>query len=164
MNKLNERLIKLLNYRIEQEEYSSRLYKEMSIWLNYEGYSGASKLWSKYSNEELNHAEWAYNYLLDLDYKPEVPAIKKPECQCSSLQEVIQRSYDHEQKITAQCQALAQEAFAAADFMTLHLAQKYLDEQVEEIAKMVYWLDKLNAFGTSSESLRLLDNEMNNAD
>jgi len=164
MKNLNERLIKLLNYRIEQEEYSSRLYKEMSIWLDYNGYFGAASLWKKYSNEEIKHAEWAYQFLLDLDYKPEVPALKKPECDCSSLIEVVQKSYKHEQDITEQCQNLAQEAFSAGDYMTLHLAQKYLDEQTEELAKLVYWLDRLEAFGTSQENLRLLDNEMKDAD
>ena len=63
---ISENLIKILNYRIVQEEFSSRLYKAMAIWLDFKGFNGAAKLWNTYSEEELKHANWAYEYLLDI--------------------------------------------------------------------------------------------------
>jgi len=33
-------VIDILNYRIEQEEYSSRIYHSMAMWLNDNGYMG----------------------------------------------------------------------------------------------------------------------------
>ena len=65
MSKLiSNETIKLLTYRIQQEEQSSRLYKQMSLWLNNKGYLGAAELWSKNSKEEMSHAEWSMTYLL----------------------------------------------------------------------------------------------------
>lgn len=163
MQNISEKVIKLLNYRIEQEELSSRIYKAMSIWLEYNGYLGAAKLWNKYSQEELSHAEWAYEYLLDLDIMPNVPALNKPQNEFNGFVEIIQKSYDHESEITSQCQEFANNAFKDGDYMALELAQKYLKEQQEELAKTTKWLDRIEAFGSSNECLRLLDDEMSNS-
>lgn len=160
MEHLNDNIVKLLNFRIEQEEFSSRLYLAMSVWLEYNGYSGAAKLWKKYSNEEMQHAQWAYQYLLDLDAMPVVPAIKQPTLEFNSLPDIVLLSKQHEDEVTLQCQQLAGEALKHADFMTLEIAQKYLREQIEELAKSQYWIDWLNASGTDKTVLRLLDNEM----
>lgn len=135
----------------------------MAKWLGYNGYAGASKLWAKYASEENNHSDWAYTYLEDLDILPKVPALEAPKCEFKGLEDICKQSYDHEMMVTQSCNNLAKAAAAEGDYMTLQLAQKYLAEQVEEIGKTTSWLDKLDAFGTSPEALRLLDNEMSNA-
>lgn len=157
---ISKNIEKLINFRIQREEASSRLYLAMSKWLGYNGYSGAEKLWAKYSSEELNHAGWGYTYLQDLDLLPCVPQLEQPVCEYKSLPDIIQQSYDHEMLISKECNDLAKASFNESDFMTLQLAQKYLAEQSEEISKITYWLDRLDAFGDSKEALRLLDDEM----
>ena len=67
---IEEHCIKYLNYRIQQEELSSRIYLAMSLWLSNEGYLGAGALWRKYSNEEMGHADWAREYLLSMGVTP----------------------------------------------------------------------------------------------
>lgn len=153
-------IISLLELRIKNEEQSARLYRSMSMWLNINGYQGAAKLWSKYSNEELTHAGWAIDYLLNLNILPTTPGQEEPIKIFKSLPAVIALSYKHELSITDQCNALALAALSDGDIMTLGLAQKYVAEQVEELNKMQGWLDMLNSFGDSKESLFLLDNEM----
>ena len=59
----------LINYRISQEEYSSRLYLAMSNWLQNNGYNGASKLFKKWTDEEMVHANFSYSYLQTSDGK-----------------------------------------------------------------------------------------------
>lgn len=157
---LVQSIIDSINYRIHQEEYSSRLYLAMSVWLDKNGYTGAAKLWKQYSIEEQGHAEWAYRYLLDLDILPDVPAFKRPQVEFKGLPNIIALSLKHELDITRQCQELGSLSKDNNDWMTLELAQKYLKEQVDEIAKITTWVDKLEAFGESKEALRLLDNEM----
>ncbi len=159
---INQLIITLLNYRIQQEELSSRLYKSMSVWLNKAGFVGASALWNKYSLEEQAHADWAYQYLLDLNIKPEVPELEKPQSEFKSLPNIIALSFQHELQILEQLQDLAKQAQQLNDFMTLELAQKYLKEQVDEIAKTTTFIDQLEAFGTSGASLKLFDNELKN--
>lgn len=160
MKNISQRLIDLMNYRIEQEEASSRLYKAMAVWLDFKGYSGAAKLFNKYAEEELKHAGWAYQYLLDLDIMPNVPAIEKPQTDFTGLVDIINKTYEHEQLVTNQCQELASAAFKEGDYMTLHLAQHYLDEQVEELAKSSYWVNRIQAFGSDPNILFEIDEEM----
>lgn len=160
---ISEKIIGLINNRIQQEELSSRLYLSMSIHLNFIGYNGASKLWKKYSDEELIHSTWAYNYLLDLDIKPITPKLEEQKQDFAGLEQIIALSLQHELDITDQCNQLAKEAMKENDYMTLELAQRYLKEQVEEIAKTTMWVNKLNLFGNDKIALRLLDNEMSEA-
>lgn len=151
----------LLNFRIEQEEFSSRLYLAMSMHLNNEGYTGAASLWKKYSDEEMAHANWARTYLLSMGVTPDTPALKKPKTEYPGcLPEIIKESFDHEIVVTKQIKDMADKAFKSGDHMLYELCLSYLKEQVEEHDKTQTWLDKLMAFGTDPVALRLLDEEM----
>jgi len=160
---ISKQIIDLLQYRIEQEEQSSRLYLAMSIWLEINGYTGAASLWKKYSEEERTHIDWAIQYLLDLNVLPKIPSLQQPSSTFKGLPNIIALSYEHELQITEQCRILATVAASEKDYMTLEFAQKYLKEQREEIAKTQYWIDRLETFGDSKEALRLLDIEMGEA-
>lgn len=157
---ISDKVINLLNFRIQKEEESARIYLSMSNWLNFNGFNGAGKLWAKYSEEEIVHSKIAYEYLLDLDINPVVPVLSKPPQEFKGFTDIILISLDHEKEITMQCQELAKVCIEEGDFMTLSLAQKYLSEQVEEIAKTTKWADRIDAFGEDKIALRLLDNEM----
>lgn len=157
MRLTNEKIINLLNFRIKAEEDSSRIYKAMAVYLEFNGYQNAAKLWEKYSGEELKHAEWTYDYLQNLNVMPKVQVLEQPSATYAGLMDVILQSLNHEYAITEQCQELARVAQAESDYMTFELALKYLREQNEEIGKMTNFVDELNTFGTSPEALRLFD-------
>lgn len=157
-----ESVIKILNYRIEQEEYSSRMYESMAMWLNDNGYMGGYKEWNSYAQDELSHAKWAKDYLLDMGIQPKIPALKEPPQTFTGLPDIIYQSYQHEVEVTNQCNDLAKQAMKDGDHLLYQLANKFLQEQQEEIGKIQTLLDKLDAFGTDKIALRLLDNEFNN--
>lgn len=150
----------LLNYRILQEEYSSRLYLSMSLWLNNTGYKNAGSLWKKYSEEEQNHADWAKTYLLSMGVQPTTPALDAPGDTYEGLPQIIRLSFAHEIAVTKQCKELADAAVGEKDHMLYTLAHKYLSEQIEEHDKMQNLLDQLTAFGEDKIALRLLDNSL----
>ena len=160
MEVISKKMVDLLNYRIQQEEESSRLYKSMSVWLGFNGFEGAEKLWQKYSDEERVHMEWAYAYLLDLNIKPTVPSLTEPQGDFKGLAQIVALSYQHEIDITNQCKELTNTAMKEGDFLVMELGLKYCKEQVEELSKTQKWLDKLESFGSDKIALRLLDNEM----
>ena len=151
-------VIKILNYRIEQEEASSRLYHAMSIWLNNNGFMGAAKAWQTDADGEMEHAQWAKEYLLDMGVQPEIPALPKPVQSFTGLCDIIKQSYKHEVLVTEQCNELAKQAFKNSDHLLYQLANKFLKEQQEELGKVQTLLDKLSAFGEDKVALRLLDN------
>lgn len=155
-------VIKILNYRIEQEEQSSRLYHAMSMWLNDHGFMGAAKKWQKDSDDEMSHANWAKGYLLDMGIQPVIPALQKPQQDFSGLPQIIRTSYDHEIIVTKQCNDLANEALKTSDNLLYQLANKFLQEQQEELGKLQTLLDKLESFGETKDVLFMLDQELSN--
>ena len=150
----------LINYRISQEEYSSRLYLAMSNWLQNNGYDGASKLFKKWADEEMVHANFSYSYLQDINCMPKVPAIEAPSMNYSGLKDIMSKALEHELKITEQCNELVKACHTENDYVTLNLGLKYTNEQIEEMAKTTYWNDRLEEFGDSKSSLLAVDNEM----
>lgn len=153
-------VIKILSYRIEQEEQSSRLYQAMSLWLNDNGYMGAAKQWKKDADGEMEHANWAKEYLLDMGIQPVLPALQKPLQSFAGLPDIIKKSYEHEIVVTKQCNDLANDALKTNDNLLYQLSTKFMQEQQEELGKLQTLLDKLTAFGEDKLALRLLDNEL----
>lgn len=136
MNELiNQETIQLLQYRIQQEELSSRLYEQMSLYLNDKGYLQFAKLYKKYAEEEMKHSQWSKDYLLAFGVKPELQRLDSPECEFDHLPDVINKTLEHEIEISKQCKSLAKFANDNADFLLFDLAMKYCKEQVEEIEK-----------------------------
>lgn len=157
---VSDKIKSLLQYRIEQEELSSRIYLAMSMWLNNNGYMGAAKLWKKYSDEEQVHADKAKDTLLAFGVQPDTPLLPKPNQTFQGLPDIVRKSYDHEVDVTNQCQELAKAAMNDGNMMVMDLGLWYSREQVEELDKMQTWLDKLTAFGEDKIAMRLLDEEM----
>jgi ferritin len=157
---LTEEGEEFLNYRVQQEEYSARIYLSMAMWLDNEGYLGAAKLWRKYSDEEMLHANDARTYLLSMGVQPITPMLEAPEQSYKGLPEIIKKSYDHEIEVSSQIKELSSYAMSIGDHMLYTLGQTYLKEQVEEHNKMQNWMDRLSAFGEDKLALRFLDEEM----
>jgi ferritin len=157
---IEEHCIKYLQYRIQQEEVSSRIYLSMSMWLNNEGYTGAAKLWQKYADEEMGHSTWSREYLLAMGVTPDVPVLAAQPSTYTGLPQIIRDSYDHEIVVTKQIKDMASDAMKKGDHMLYELCLRYLKEQVEEHDKTQTWLDKLNTFGEDKIALRMLDEEM----
>jgi ferritin len=157
---IDEHCIKNLQYRIQQEEESSRLYLSMSMWLNNEGYTGAAQLWKKYADEEMTHANWAREYLLAMGVTPATPVLAAQPTTFDGLPAIIRASFDHEITVTKQIKVMASGALKEGDHMLYELCLRYLKEQVEEHDKTQTWVDKLAAFGEDKLALRMLDDEM----
>ena len=155
-----EEIVKLLNYRIAEEELSSRLYYAMHEWLDNKGYFGAAKMLADWSNEEIEHAGWAREFLESYDYLPEVGAIAEVPTEFKSLKDVMSKSYDHEVDITEQCNELANRVVKASCFCALPLALKYVEEQTDELKKTTDWLARIALVADDPRELMLIDREM----
>lgn len=157
---ITDKIISLLNYRLNEEEYSSRLYKSMANYLRFNGNFGAAKLYDNYSQEELEHAKWVYDYMQSMNIMPEIREIRKPDCEFESVIDVYERAYNHEIEITKQCLTLAKTCKDEDDFMTMPLAHKYINEQRDEIAKAKAILDRVKAFGGSDIIMYEIDESL----
>ena len=159
--KPNDKLVKLLNYRINQEEYSSRLYYAMYVWLDNEGYKGAADLWKKYSEEELVHSAKVTEFMTSFSIMPEIQVIQSVDTESfTDLANIIKLSFEHEIEISRQCEELASTGNSEKNLMVFDLGMWLVREQIEELNKTQTLMDKLKTFGTDKIALRLLDNEL----
>lgn len=138
---LNRSVIDALNYRIQQEEHSSRIYEQLSLWLNNKGYLNFAKLFKNYADEEMIHAGFAKSYLLDYGITPCLQSLPSPEMEMGGLLDALEAAYDHELLVTKQCEDLATLALKEANHVLYQLALKYCAEQQEEIGKVITNLD-----------------------
>lgn len=155
---ISQNMIDLLNYRIEQEELSSRLYLAMSQWLDVKGYVHSAKVWHNSYHEEAEHAEWVRKYLMKLDINPLVVALEAISNEFESLPQIINKTYEHEVMVTQQCNDLAKACAEEGDYLTMQLANKFMLEQTEEMERMNVYKDLLDVYDTNDNlSIALLD-------
>lgn len=131
MKFINEEAIALLNYRIQQEQYTSKVYEQMSLFLQNESYLQSAKVWKKFSEEELEHANLAKEYLMSFNVMPELMTIEEPMNDFKDLVDIIQKTYDLEVKTTEQVKDLSDKAFELKDWSLFSLSQKYTIFQIE---------------------------------
>ena len=130
--------IQLLQYRIQQEELSSRLYEQMSLYLNDKGYLQFAKLYKKYAEEEMKHSQWSKDYILAFGVKPELQRLDSPECDFEGLPDIINKTLEHEIEISKQCKNLAKFANDNADYLLFDLAMKYFSLLLLAIISSTY--------------------------
>lgn len=134
---ISTKTIDFLNLRIKQEEESSRLYEQIALFFDDEGYFNLAKLYRQYSTEEMAHADWAKQYLLDFGLTPKLSALEEPRKDYQSPKEIFDLTLEHEEFITTEINKIAVEALKENDFVLFQLANRYQAEQQEEIGKAI---------------------------
>ena len=158
--KLDKKIIELLNYRIQQEEESARIYEQFALWLDDKGFKNFAALYYKYAHEELAHAKFAKDHLLAFGIEPQLTKLSAPDLDFNSLKEILVLTLEHEQEITRQCNELTKTAAALDDFPTMTLGMKYCAEQVEELDKAQTFVDQITTFGDSKEVMITLEHNV----
>jgi ferritin len=138
---LDAKVVETLNYRIQQEEDSARLYEQASLFLDNMGMKNLSTLYKKYADEEMTHAGWSKSYLLDHRYNPELRDLKSVDRSYSTVKEILEITLEHELEVTRQVTELAELALAEGNHVLYALATKYCAEQQEEHGKATTNLD-----------------------
>ena len=138
---INQEVIDILQYRIQQEQYASKVYEQMSLFLQNESYLNMAKVWSKFSKEELEHAELAKNYLLSFNVMPELMSVEEPMNDFKDAKDVIQKTFDLEVMTTNQVKELSNKAMELKDWSLFNLAQEYTEIQIHEMNEVYDLVD-----------------------
>jgi ferritin len=141
MKFITQKIVDLLNYRIQQEQYSSKIYEQMYLFLQNESYINSAKVWKKFAEEELEHAELAKEYLMSFNIMPELMVIEEPINDFKDLVDIIQKTYDHEVIVTQQCLDLTNKAMELKDWTLFALGQKYNEIQRIEMDEVNTLMD-----------------------
>ena len=85
-----------------------------------------------------------FDYLTDTGNLPRINTVESPFAEYSSLDELFQETYKHEQLITQKINELAHAAMTNQDYPTFNFLQWYVSEQHEEEKLFKSIIDKLS--------------------
>lgn len=160
MNRLSKKIEEILNSQIAHEYSNVFFYQRIAQSLEFNGWFGAAKLFKKYSAEEVVHAEKLMSFMQDMDCYPEVPPVAKMDFTFKDIEQVAKAAYDREAKTTDMVNAISLAALSEKDITTHTFIQWFVNEQIEELGKTLYWIDRIEMMKKNGASLFFIDEEM----
>jgi len=153
-------MLKALNEQINKELFSAYLYLSMSAYAESIGLKGFAQWLKVQYQEELDHAMKFYTYVIERGGKVELESIDKPKNEWSSILEVFEDGYEHEQFISESINNLMDLAVSEKDYATMNMLQWFINEQVEEESSFLEIVDKLKLLDGDKRGLFMLDKDL----
>lgn len=157
---MNPKIEKALNEQINFELYSSYIYMAMASYLKSLNFNGFAHWMEIQVQEELAHALKIYNYVTERGGTAVFEAIAKPPQTWESPTEAFKHSYEHEQIVTSRIHEIVDLALKEKDHTTNAHMQWFLNEQVEEEARVLDIYRQLKFANNSPQVLLMFDREL----
>ena len=147
---LKKKIEDICNRQIEREGYSSNLYLAMAAWAETNGFSGVSGWLYSQADEERLHLLKFIKYVNERGGKAVIPALKKPDAEYKSVEDVFKEVLKHEEFVTDSINEIVSLTLDEKDFNTHNFLQWFVMEQVEEEASVKAILDKVRLVGKNN--------------
>lgn len=157
---LSQTMINQLNKQINLEFYSSNLYLQMSAWCDHKSLEGSARFLYQHAQEEMGHMQRLFTYVNETGALALIGSIASPPTEFSSITDIFEQTYQHEQTVTQAINELAHTAFSQKDYSTFNFLQWYVAEQHEEERLFKSILDKIELIGDDRRQLFFLDREI----
>lgn len=157
---LSEKMEAALNDQINKEIFSAYLYLAMSAYAAREGFSGAATWLKMQHDEEMEHMQKFFDYVVARGGKVYLSAVDEPRSDYSSLLDVFKQVLEHEQLVTASINELTALSMELKDFATNTLLQWFISEQVEEEDTAGDIVHRLELVGNDGRGLLMLDEQL----
>jgi len=154
---ISKKIEAAINKQINHELMAAYHYLGISAWFEHQNLSGFAKWFLVQRQEELEHAQRLYQYLLDRGGQIVLDALPKPKSTFTTAMAAFKASSELEKSNTRAINALYLLAKAEDDFATLSHLQWFLDEQVEEEKTMSESIALLELAGKDSSALLMLN-------
>lgn len=162
---ISEATIKLLNKQLNEEHYSANLYFNMAGWCSKQGLNGCAAFLNNHAAEEHTHLEKFSDFIKKAGGQPIISAMKEPEYDFKSVEEVFDKVVKHERYITALIKKLVDKSMDDKDYITLNFLDWFMNEQFEEENLFNDIMDKIKILGDlKGRNLYEFDKFMDNLD
>jgi ferritin len=142
---LSADLSKLLIAQIGNELAAHQLYLAIAIYFERQSLDGWGKLFRDQSVEEAQHAQKVIDFLVDNDVDFDLPALKATSTRFDSPAAAARRALVSERTVAGQFDRAASVAVAAGDHRGFQFLQWFIEEQVEEEAKLQRIVDLIES-------------------
>lgn len=157
---MDKQLEKLIQDQIKNEWYSAYLYLSMAAYFEAANFEGFAHWMYKQAGEEQVHGKKMFDFLVDRGVKVVLQAIPQPPSDFASPLDVVEKTYEHEQKVTALINGIADQADKVNDRPTKVFIQWFVAEQVEEEKNASRILDILRKIPPNSAGIFQLDHQL----
>lgn len=156
---MNEGLSQALNDQMNFEFYSAHVYLAMAGYCSGESLDGFANFFIVQAEEERFHAMKLYKYLNDRGVRVALAGMDTPKNAYSSVLEVFEHAYHHEQEVTRRIYHLSDLAMNDREHATIQFLKWFIDEQVEEEAMFDGIINKLKRIDQDGNAFFMMDNE-----
>lgn len=157
---MESKLLKGLNEQYNFEIESGYIYISMAHHVKEKGMDGFAHFFYKQADEEFEHAEKLRNFLFEIDEKPVLEGIKKPQEDFGNFTDTFKTALEHEKEVTKRINKLVDLSVEENDHRVTSLLQWYVDEQVEEEDNFRAIIEKLERINEAWAGLYIYDAEL----
>jgi ferritin len=150
-------LRKLLIAQIGSELSAHQLYLAISIYFDQRSLKRWGSLFRKQAIEEAQHASKIMDFLVDNEIEFDLPALKATSTRFESPLAAARRARKSEKDVAEQFDRMAAVAIAAGDHRGHQFLQWFIEEQVEEEAKLQAIVDLIDSGINLYQAEALLD-------
>lgn len=156
---MNQELTDALNEQMNFEFYSAHVYLAMAAYCSGESLDGFANFFTVQAEEERFHGMKIYKFLNDRGRRAILTALPEPKNEYTSMLDVFEHGYEHEQQNTKRFYHLADLALDGREHATIYFLKWFIDEQVEEEALFDNIIHKLKRIERDSNAFYMLDAE-----
>ena len=142
---ISNRLKQMLNEQVGHELSAQHAYLGMAAYFGLQNHDKWAAIFYEQAMEERGHALKIIKFLVDVDAQQELPALSAASVSYGSALEVVKAALKQEQQVSTQFQAMAKAALEESDFTSFQFLQWFIEEQVEEEAKMEKYIALLSS-------------------
>ena len=150
-------LRKALIAQVGNELAAHGLYMGISLYFDRQSLKRWGKLFRDQAIEEAQHAQKIMDFLTDNEVEFDLPALKAVSTRFPSALAAAQRALKSEQDVAGQFDAMAATAIKAGDHRSHQFLQWFIEEQVEEEAKLQAIVDLIDSGINLFQAESLLD-------
>ncbi len=144
---ISPELAAAINQQIGHEFGAGLQYVSIAGYFERQKLTLLAKLFFKQAEEENQHALRFVRYLLDTQGELKIPPIPQPVASFASAEAAAQAALNWEREVTGQIKRLMDLAVSQTDYLAQGFLQSFIDEQLEEVAKMDRLLSVIHRSG-----------------
>ena len=155
--KLSRALQESFNDQINAELASAYLYLSMAAYFEDENLPGFAHWMRMQNEEETAHAMRFFDHVHDRGGRAVLQGIAQPPSDFTSPLDVMERTLEHERKVTALINRMYQIAIEESDYAAQVMLHELIDEQVEEEKVAEEIVDHLRIIEGDGTGLLIMD-------
>ncbi len=146
MLKLSNELKDALMDQIKLELESFYLYHALATWLESLNWHNASHFYTEQAQEEFEHAKEFEKFLVDMGVQVEFKQLSSPPSSYPNIEVALKAALEHEIEVSHSIENLYKIASENNDVYAFPLLQRFLEEQIEEVALAQEVLERYRYF------------------